>query len=318
MFRSLFYTSLLAGLLFAAFYLPKLVQDRKEFQPLSEKLSSAVARQAPAPEAPAASPPAEPEPEPEPQSAAQPPPSAPAPEQVDLSPFIAALAAGDLAKAAAMLDLIQPKIEPAKYAELKKSVDAAREREATAKMAATAPATPKQDPAAAATQAMVLESLKQLQQTQAETSKLLADLKNKPAATATPAPPPSAATKPSSEPAAPTASNAPLPGTVVIKFGNDSSVMDQAEADKLAPVLKVLAADSAVKVELRGFADKRGNAAYNLGLSNARALAVKDALRRAGVSDARMQVVPFGSFQATASATEGAEEYRKVEVLVLR
>ena len=315
MLRSIFYTTLLALLLAAAFYLPKIVQNREEFKPLSEAMTSDVA---PAPAPPKSSPAATTTAEAPPVTPIDPTPEPAAPAPVveaapDLSPFVTAVASGDLPKAAAILDLLRPKLEPAKFTELSKSVEVARSREA-AKTAAPAPSE-QGDIAMAATQSIVLESLKQLQQTQAETSKLLADLKARPAAPA----PVAAASSPSvAATSVPTASSAPLPGTVVIRFGHDSSLLEQSEAEKLAPVLKALSADPSVKVELRGFADKRGAAAYNLGLSNARAQSVKDALRRSGIEDARMQLVPFGSFQASSASTDAAEDFRKVEVLIVR
>ena len=316
MLRSIFYTTLLAALLAAAFYLPKIVQNREEFKPLSEAMTSDVA---PAPAPPKSSPAATSTAEALPVTPAEPTPEPAAPAPVveaapDLSPFVSAVASGDLPKAAAILDLLRPKLEPAKFTELSKSVEVARSREA-AKAAAPVP-NEQGDKAMAATQSMVVESLKQLQQTQAETSKLLADLKARPAAPAPVAPAPAS---PSSSPTtAPTASSAPLPGTVVIRFGHDSSLLEQSEAEKLAPVLKALSANAGAKVELRGFADKRGAAAYNLGLSNARAQSVKDALRRSGIEDSRMQLVPFGSFQASSAPTDAAEDFRKVEVLIVK
>jgi outer membrane protein OmpA-like peptidoglycan-associated protein len=309
MLRAVFYISLLGGLLVSAYYLPKIVQSREEFKPLSESMSSDVTAVAPKSipgstvEVPSPLP-AVSEPEPAPS-----PPPEPAP---DLSPFATAVASGDLAKAAAFLELVKPKLEPAKYAELSQSVETARAREMA--KATPPPKNDEAEKALAATQNLVVESLKQLQQSQAETSKLLAELKAQPK-TAPPAPAPQQAPQAAAQPAA---SEDPLPGTVVIKFGHDSSLLEQQEADKLAPVLKVLASSTSAKVELRGFADKKGAAAYNLGLSNARAQSVKDVLRRAGISDSRMQIVPFGSFQASNAKPETSDDFRKVEVLVIR
>ena len=306
MLRAAFYITLLGSLLVAAFYLPKLVQNREEFKPLSEAMSSDVAPPAPAPKPAAETPAAEAtpaaEPEPTPATVTEPAP--------DLSPFVAAVAGGDLPKAAAILDLLRPKLDPAKYDELNKSVEVARSREAAKAKPAPSEQT---DKALAATQNMVVESLKQLQQTQAETSKLLADLKARPAA-----PAPATNEAAASSTSAPVASSEPLPGTVVIKFGHDSSLLEQTEVEKLAPVLKALSANASTKVELRGFADKKGNAAYNLGLSSARAQSVKDALRRSGIEDGRMQIVPFGSFQAGSATPENTDDFRKVEVLVIK
>jgi outer membrane protein OmpA-like peptidoglycan-associated protein len=105
----------------------------------------------------------------------------------------------------------------------------------------------------------------------------------------------------------------------VLRFCRDSSVIDNAEGDKLAPVLAALKSDSAARIELRGFADKSGNSDYNLSLSRARASAVQDIFRRAGIPSTRISVQSMGSFQAAAGLSpEQAAEMRKVEVILVK
>jgi outer membrane protein OmpA-like peptidoglycan-associated protein len=74
--------------------------------------------------------------------------------------------------------------------------------------------------------------------------------------------------------------------------------------------------NTAVKVQLRGYADKSGNSEYNLSLSKARALSVKETLEKSGVQAERIEIIPLGSFAAPADAK--AEDLRKVEVVIIK
>jgi outer membrane protein OmpA-like peptidoglycan-associated protein len=301
-----------------AYYLPKAVQQTEGFAPLAEKMAQDVAAAAPevvaAPE-PAAPLSAEPESPPLP---VEEPTAPPPPPAADLTPFVEAMAAADYAKAAALLDLLKTQLSEDKYRSLSASVATARQREAaeqTAKAealrsaemkAAAASKAPSPSPADTA----VLESLKQLQQAQQETAKMLASLSTQQQQQAKQA-------IPASSP--PTvATSGPLPGTTVIQFGRDSSLVDAEQAAKLSPLVAKLQQDSAAKIELRGFADKSGSTDYNLGLSRSRAAAVQDVFRRAGVADSRISLLPMGSFQAGDLPAEQASAMRKVEVLLVK
>lgn len=331
MFRSIFYTSLLVGLLAAAFFLPKFVQESDKFQPLSDSMIKDVSPP-PAPEPPPAkvtateAPKVAKSPAPEPPAKPEPAPAAPMPPKPapDLSPFVMAMASGELKKAAEWLESVRTDLVPAKYDELSKSLELAKSREAPKPTPAPAPAPPADDGATtkalAETQAMVVDALRQLQQSQQETSKLIAELKKRPepapqAAAPAPAPPPST-TPPTTTP--PSAPETPLPETVVLQYGFDSSVLEDTERSKLEPIINALKSEAKTKVELRGYADKRGSSTYNLGLSGARAQSAKDALRSAGIADERIVVVSFGSFQAAGGEDAKPDQYRKVEVMVIR
>jgi OmpA family len=347
--KSILYVILLFTLLGASFYLPKVVQNTPEFTPLAEqmgkemesahtkhlnkvaedaasRLAEESARQAPegtpspsivadAPStasdpAAAVSTPMATTSVPEvlaPVDLAALMPVVPVAEvkkEADLTPFVTAMATGDLAKAAALLDLMKADLAEAKFKELSEGVEIARKREATLAAAAAAPATTnpaaavaaapsEADKAMAATQAMLVESLRQMQESQRETNKIIATLKDTKVAPAA-----TGAAMPTATGSAAVASNVPssgpMPGGVTVKFGLDPKT----------------------KAELRGFADSRGGTAYNLGLSGARAQSVKDALRRRGIDDVRISVVPFGSFQASSVANDA--DSRKVEVLIVR
>jgi outer membrane protein OmpA-like peptidoglycan-associated protein len=162
------------------------------------------------------------------------------------------------------------------------------------------------------TDAVVLESLRQLQQTQKETAQMLAALSAQKAEPAAPSPSPVA-----SNTAVP-GSSTPLPGLVAIQFPLNSSVVSAAEGAKLSAVLQTLEAEPDTHVELRGYADKSGSSDYNLGLSTSRATTVKDIFRKAGISDKRISMLPMGSFQSSEATGDKAAAMRRVEVLLVR
>jgi outer membrane protein OmpA-like peptidoglycan-associated protein len=323
--RALFPFLALSALAALAYYLPKVVQQTEGFAPLADSMAKDVAAERP---------PAQDPPPPLPQESA----SAsvlesaaayePAPVMVeapDLTPFIEAMAAGDHAKAGAYLDLIKAKLPAEKVASLTASVATSRQREeaaAKAEIEAKAAALAAEKaamvkPAASATDAAVVDSLRQLQQAQQETAKMLTELNAKQKAPAVAALAPATVGTNLSVKVPTTVE--PLPGTTVVRFSRDSSVIDNAEGDKLAPVLTALKSDSAARIELRGFADKSGNSDYNLSLSRARASAVQDIFRRAGIPSTRISVQSMGSFQATADLSpEKAAEMRKVEVILVK
>lgn len=302
MWRALFYICVLGGLFALAFFLPKVVQQTEGFQPLAETVLADVAPVEPPPPVGAPEPTAT-------DVALSTPELLPVePETViapDLTPFVEAMSAGDFAKAAALLDLLKSQLPEEKYKGLLANVETARKREAEK-------AEPKPDTAAVQAQAVMLETLRQLQQSQKETAQMLVQMRDqKPA----PPAPTAAPTKIVDVPAI----KGQLPGVIAVRFGVDSSVMDQAEANKLQPALNTLSSDTRTKVEIRGFADKSGSSSYNLGLSRSRATAVQDIFRRAGIADSRISLLPMGSFQAGSATTpEEAAEMRKVEVLIVK
>lgn len=105
----------------------------------------------------------------------------------------------------------------------------------------------------------------------------------------------------------------------MLRFCRDSSVIDNAEGDKLAPSFSCHESDSTACIELCGFADKSGDSYYNISLSMVRASAVQDIFRRAGIPSTRVSVHLMGSFQAAADLSpEKAAEMRKVEVILVK
>ena len=328
MMRTLFYIAALAGVAGLAYYLPKVVQQSEGFAPLAESMIKDVTPEAP----PVVDPPAyNPAVEGLPDAVVDPSvapmaPATPPSVEPDLSPLMTAMAAGDYPKAAALLDIMKPLIAPEKFKGLTANVEAARKREAEATALAAAEAKKAAEaskPAAAPavnTDAVVLESLRQLQQTQKETAQMLAALSAQKAAPAAApqAPPAAAAPTTASSPTAVPGSSTPLPGLVAIQFPLNSSVVSEAEGAKLSPVLQILKAEPDTHIELRGYADKSGSSDYNLGLSTSRATSVKDIFRKAGISDKRISMLPMGSFQAGDATGDKAAAMRRVEVLLVR
>lgn len=329
MWRTLFYLAVLGVIFALAFYLPKIAQQSEGFNPLAKSMVEHIAtappaspetKPAPEVEVPApmvaAAEPETPAPTPVVVEAPPPAPEPPRPAEPDLTPFVDAMAAGDLPKAAALLELMKAILSPAKYTALSANVTTARKREAelaakaeaAAKVAAPAPAPV--DPAAAQSQAAVLESLRLLQQSQQETAKMLAQLQDKQKV---------AAAAPPAKKSPPPDTSGLIPGTIVVLFDLDSSQVNATEATKLQDALQALSSNAALRVEIRGFADKSGSSSYNLGLSRSRATAVQDIFRRAGIADSRINILPMGSFAAGASTTpEQTREMRRVEVLLVK
>ena len=82
-----------------------------------------------------------------------------------------------------------------------------------------------------------------------------------------------------------------------IHFALDRSDISPESAAILNDIAAVLLEHPFLTVELHGHTDPRASAAYNLALSERRALAARDYLLRTGVAPERMQIVPFGLTQ---------------------
>ena len=312
MLRSLPYLALLGLVLALGYILPKTLQNSDGFAPLAAKMTEEAEVPAVTPTAPAGEtqvPPRQATPATQEEEQPPAPAAAPnaAPSAPDLTPFVSAMGSGDLAKAAALLELMKNELPPDKFASLNQSVAAARQREAET-AAAKPPPQPVAETPAGQTQMLLVETLRQIQAEQKETAKMLAELRTQPQP---PASPP-AATYTSA-----TGSSAPLPGITSILFAKDSAFVTDGEAEKLQSALDSVSADPSVRIEIRGFADKSGASDLNLALSRARATAVQDIFRRAQISDSRIAILPMGSFPA-GNANATPESMRKVEVLLVR
>jgi len=88
--------------------------------------------------------------------------------------------------------------------------------------------------------------------------------------------------------------------------------------EKLAKISGIVLAHPALKLGIEGNTDSVGSDAYNQGLSERRAGAVKDYLAQQGIPGAAMTTAGFGKTQPIASNTtaQGRQQNRRVELIV--
>lgn len=75
-----------------------------------------------------------------------------------------------------------------------------------------------------------------------------------------------------------------------IYFATGKNDIDAAGKDAIAAAAKAMAANAAATIDISGFADSTGNQDQNMELGKQRALAVRDALKTAGVAEARINM----------------------------
>lgn len=105
-----------------------------------------------------------------------------------------------------------------------------------------------------------------------------------------------------------------------VSFDFDSEVLKPQAKDSLTKVAAQLNGQYGGRpVEVRGHADNRGEAEYNLKLSERRALAVKNFLVSQGVAADRIKTIGFGETAPVDSndSPEGRAHNRRVEVLAV-
>ena len=98
----------------------------------------------------------------------------------------------------------------------------------------------------------------------------------------------------------------------VVKFYFASGKAELAAGAGAALVDVVKGAKSGKKVIISGFHDARGNAAFNDELARQRALAVRDALKAAGVADSQIRLEKTEQIAGTGSDAEA----RRVEIVL--
>lgn len=118
--------------------------------------------------------------------------------------------------------------------------------------------------------------------------------------------------------AAPTAAVAPAPVAAAptgmpysIFFASGQSALDPEAQATLKAAADFLKANAAQKVVLSGFVDSTGNADQNAELAKKRAFAVRDALKAAGVDEAR---IDLQKPQAITAGQGSDREARRVEI----
>ena len=97
-----------------------------------------------------------------------------------------------------------------------------------------------------------------------------------------------------------------------IYFTTGKNDIDAAGKEAIAAAAKALAANAAATIDISGFADSTGNQDQNMELGKQRALAVRDALKAAGVAEARINMKKPEFVVGTASA-----ESRRVDLVAV-
>ncbi len=100
-------------------------------------------------------------------------------------------------------------------------------------------------------------------------------------------------------------------------FAFDSYALTMADKTKLDAIADRLEANPNEKIRINGFTDNTGTAAYNMGLSQRRAMAVANYLSDEGVAVNRMQVRGMGMSEPIASndTAAGRAQNRRTEIL---
>ncbi len=112
-----------------------------------------------------------------------------------------------------------------------------------------------------------------------------------------------------------TAASVPAdPHAAVLLFAVGSPALAPDAAQLLAPLIKALQNDPATKITVSGFHSASGDAAQNEELAKQRALAVRDALKAAGIAEER--VVLEKPRQTEANVAGEDESARRVEVAI--
>jgi peptidoglycan-associated lipoprotein len=79
-----------------------------------------------------------------------------------------------------------------------------------------------------------------------------------------------------------------------VHFAFDSAAVLTKEEDKLVIVSEKLKSDPSAKLLIEGHCDERGTEEYNRSLGERRALALREALSRAGIDANRIRTISYG------------------------
>ncbi len=96
-----------------------------------------------------------------------------------------------------------------------------------------------------------------------------------------------------------------------VYFAFDRSAIGVAERAKLDSLAEYLKEHTNYDLIIEGHADKRGSAEYNRGLSERRALAVKEYLTTQGVDSERIETVAYGEEKPAVKNASTPEEYKE-------
>jgi len=79
-----------------------------------------------------------------------------------------------------------------------------------------------------------------------------------------------------------------------VHFAYDSAVVRKSEKSNIQAVVSALNADASAKLLIEGNCDERGTEEYNRSLGERRALALRQALAKAGVDPMRIRTISYG------------------------
>lgn len=99
-----------------------------------------------------------------------------------------------------------------------------------------------------------------------------------------------------------------------VLFRTDEHVLADTTGNRLAELAETLAENSAIRVQLDGFADERGNADYNLDLSRKRVEFVREQLVAAGIDVSRIRVSAHGEAPAQDATVDSYALERRVSL----
>ena len=97
-------------------------------------------------------------------------------------------------------------------------------------------------------------------------------------------------------------------------FRTDEAALADSTGDRLAQLATTLAGMTDIRIQLDGFADERGDEAYNLALSAKRVEFVREQFIAAGVHPDRINVAAHGESVAQDDSTDSYALERRVSV----
>ncbi|HYA93444.1 MAG TPA: OmpA family protein [Thermodesulfobacteriota bacterium] len=108
--------------------------------------------------------------------------------------------------------------------------------------------------------------------------------------------------------------------TLHVLFHSGKSILTEADVKELQKAVAFVKKYPGANIRLDGYTDSSGTDAYNISLSERRAVAVKDYLiKEAGVSSPKIRVVGHGKADPVADnkTAEGRAKNRRVEISIL-
>ena len=99
-------------------------------------------------------------------------------------------------------------------------------------------------------------------------------------------------------------------------FRTDEHALTDTTGDRLSQLGTTLSGMPDIRIQLAGFADERGDEAYNLALSQKRVDFVRDRLVQAGVSEDRIRTTAYGETPAVDSTPDSLALERRVSLTV--